>query len=222
MIDAELHNKIPEVTNREDILTSNVFGLLGLMDNKYLLDILHIAKNYKNEKIAFGSEISTVELWRKFKNIGEPDVLVTLKNGEFFVIEVKYFSHEHNRKSSGKKGNEDQYEDVGQLAKYLNIKIDNKKSDFIVYLTADYKSLKHIKSSNSSSKKHLDQIYHIHWEEFNGQLQKIETIQDPIEEKIVHKIIQYLDYKVFEYWKGFSYKKAYKINITTKGFYECE
>ena len=38
MIEAEMYNKIPKLETREDVLTSNVFGLLGLLNNKYLLD----------------------------------------------------------------------------------------------------------------------------------------------------------------------------------------
>ncbi|WP_151900473.1 hypothetical protein [Sulfurimonas hydrogeniphila] len=226
MIDAEMNNKIPKLETWEDILTSNVFGVLELIEYKHLLNVISIAKNEKNEKVANkikDKKIKTVQLWKHFKNIGEPDILVKLDDGTFFIIEVKYFSHEHNNKDKAMEENSSddvkEYQENGQLARYLEIEIDKQKSDFIIYLTADYQSMKYIKESNSSSKNCLNKIYHIHWDEFNEYLQKIQNLEG-IEKKVIHKIIEYLDFKGFEYWKGFHYKKEYDIEITTGGFYE--
>jgi len=223
MIEAEMHNKIPQLETWEDILTSNVFGLLELMEYKYLLDLISMARNHKNDSIENklkDRKIRTVELWKYFKNIGEPDILVKLDDGTFFIIEVKYFSHEHNKKNKHIEGsNEEDNTEDGQLSKYLNIEIDKQKSDFIIYLTADYQSIKHIKDSKSTSKECLNSIYHIHWDKFNEYLGKIEKLEG-IEKNIVNKIIKYLNYKGFEHWNGFSYNKAYDIEIITRGFYE--
>ena len=218
-----MHNKIPQLETWEDILTSNVFGLLELMEYKYLLDLISMARNHKNDTIENklkDRKVRTVELWKHFKNIGEPDILVKLDDGTFFIIEVKYFSHEHNKKNKQVEGNnEKDYKEDGQLSKYLDIGIDKKKNDFIIYLTADYQSIKHIKNSKSSSKECLNNIYHIHWDKFNEYLGKIENLEG-LEKNIVNKIIEYLNYKGFEYWDGFSYKKAYDIQIITRRFYE--
>jgi len=216
MIDAEMKSKIPKLETWEDVLTSNVFGLLELIEYKHLLGLISMARNHKNisvENKFKDKKIQTVELWKYFKNIGEPDILVTLDDGTFFIIEVKYFSHEHNKKDKQVEDNsEEPYKEDGQLSKYLDIEIDKKKSDFIIYLTANYQSIKQIKGSKSSSKKRLDNIYHIHWDKFNEYLGKIENLEG-IEKNIINKIIKYLDYK------GFSYKEAYNIEITTRGFY---
>ena len=40
MIEAEIKNKVPKLESWEDILTSNVFGLLELINYKYLLEIV--------------------------------------------------------------------------------------------------------------------------------------------------------------------------------------
>lgn len=222
MIEAELHGKIPKLETWEDVLTSNVFGLLDLIDNKYLLEIIFKAKNIHDNYIIDklkNKKIKSVELWKKFKNIGEPDILVTLDDDTFFIIEVKYFSHEHNKKEQVE--NEDdieKYQENGQLKKYLNIAIDNKKSDFIVYLTANYQSLKAIQNSDSTSKSCLDNIYHIHWDDFNAHL--ISKKPDGIEKKIIDKINEYLEFKGFTYWSGFEYKSEYdSLNIKIGGFY---
>lgn len=225
MIEAEMKSKIPKLENWEDVLTSNIFGLLELMDYKYLKDIISKSKNHKNhsiEETLKDRHIEHVELWKYDKSIGEPDVLVTLDDGTFFIIEVKYFSHEHNKKEQIPEDDEEnsaEYNENGQLGKYLELEIDCKKSDFIIYLTADYQSLKIIENSESSSKECLDSIYHIHWNDFNEHLIKIKC--DGIEKKIIDKIIQYLNFKGFTYWRGFKYEFDVYNGIKTDigGFY---
>jgi len=230
MINAEMKNKTPSFENKEDILISNVFGLWELIDYKHLLGFISMAKNhkgdsienkFKDEKIKFKNlKIQTVELWKYFKNTGEPDILVRLVDGTFFVIEIKYFSLEHNKKDKQVEchDREGEHKEDGQLAKYLDITIDNHKSNFIIYLTANYQSIKQIKNSNSSSKKCLNNIYHIHWDQLNEYLQNIKNLKGT-KKNVVNKIIEYLNYKGFEYWEGFSYNKAYDMKITTRGFY---
>lgn len=223
MIEAEIYNKIPKLETWEDILTSNVFGLLDLLDNKYLLEIVSNAKNHNNKQIGFkGREIKSVELWKYFKNIGEPDIVVTLDDNSFFIIEVKYFSYEHNSKKEHQE-NVDKEQEKGQLSKYLDIEINGKKSDFIIYLTQDYQSLKVIQNSDDkeiNSKISLDSIYHIHWNELNEYMTSIRDVSG-IEKNIIYKIVEYLNFKGFKYWQGFKYNKEYsRLNIRIGRFYE--
>lgn len=219
-----MYNKIPKLETWEDILTSNVFGLLDLLNNEYLLKIVANAKNYKNKPVGFiDRKIKKVELWKYFKNIGEPDIVVTLDDDSFFIIEVKYFSHEHNSKKEVEESEDkEQKSEKGQLAKYLDIEINRKKSDFIIYLTQDYQSLKVIQDSNdnqANSKASLDNIFHIHWDEFNEYLVNIQDA-DGIEKKVIDKIIEYLNFKGFRYWQGFKYKKEYStLNTNIGRFY---
>ncbi|MFZ2889566.1 hypothetical protein [Sulfuricurvum sp.] len=222
MIEAEIKNKIPKLETWEDILTSNVFGLSELINYNYLIEILLKAKNHQGdstENSLKNKQIKNIELWKSFKNIGEPDVLVTLDDDTFFIIEVKYFSHEHNKKEQISEEDSTQFNEKGQLAKYLNLEIDSKKSNFIIYLTADYQSLKMIENGGSTSKEHLDSIYHIHWNDFNEYLIQIEC--DGIEKKVINKIIQYLNFKGFIFWRGFEYKCEYdNLKTDIGGFYE--
>ncbi|MBU0721150.1 hypothetical protein KJ877_07390 [bacterium] len=224
MIEAEMCNKIPKLETWEDILTSNVFGLLDLLNNEYLLEIVSNAKNHNNQQISFKDRyVKSVKLWKNFKNIGEPDIVVTLDDNSFFIIEVKYFSHEHNgKKEIQESEDEEQKQEKGQLAKYFDIKIDNKKSDFIIYLTQDYQSLKVIQNSDdkkANSKSSLDKIYHIHWNEFNEYLISIKGV-DGIKKNIIDKIIEYLNFKGFRYWSGIKYRKEYeKLKLNIGEFY---
>jgi hypothetical protein len=224
MIEAEIKNKVPKLESWEDILTSNVFGLLELINYKYLLEIVSKAQNYQGNQVKYNfssRSIKHIKLWEKFKNIGEPDVLVTLDDDTFFIIEVKYFSREHNKRRDIVEEDDDSnnYNDEGQLKKYLDIKIDDKQSTFIIYLTADYQSLNHIQNSDSTSKECMHNIYHIHWDDFNENLLK-KDIPDGVEKKVIDKIIEYLNFKGFTYWEGFHYKPEYNLlNTNIGGFY---
>ena len=80
MIEAEMKHKVPKLENLEDILTSNVFGLLEFIDYNYLIDIVSKAKNHQGDSIGNilrDKKIVDVELWNSFGNNGEPDILVT-------------------------------------------------------------------------------------------------------------------------------------------------
>ena len=46
MIEAEIKKKIPKLETWEDVLTSNVFGLLELIDYNHLIAIVLKAKNH--------------------------------------------------------------------------------------------------------------------------------------------------------------------------------
>jgi len=221
MINAELHKKIPKLELWEDVLTSNIFGLWELLDYKYLLQFLSFSTNIDGEKISSfleNKKIIDIKFWPQYRGIGEPDLVVTLNDNSFFIIEIKYFSNEHN-KNIDVSETDIGYIEKGQLDKYLDIEIDNKKNDFIIYLTQDYQSLKYIRDSQSSSKNILNNIYHLHWNELNEYLLKLDSMIG-IEKNIVDKMIEYLDFKGFEYWTGFKYEKQYDVEILAKGFYE--
>ena len=223
MIDAEMKNKVPKLETWEDILTSNVFGLLEIIEYKHLLQIASKAKNHQGDSIQNNltdKHIKNVELWKNFQKIGEPDVLVTLDNDTFFIIEIKYFSHEHNKKEQiiEEDENLEDYNEKGQLKKYLDLEINGNRSNFIIYLTADYQSLNHIQNSNSTSKECMDNIYHIHWNDFNEHLIKVAS--EGIEKRVVDKIITYLNFKGFAYWEGFYYREEYNmLNTNIGSFY---
>ncbi len=209
MIEAEMQNKVPKFENREDILTSNVFDLLEIIDYKYLLDILGNSEaiyDGKYTKLASKFEkkkIESVKLWKRFKEYGEPDIYITLDDDTSFIIEVKYFGGEHNKKEKNEEeDNSNKYKETGQLKKYLKITEGN-EDNFIVYLTTSYMSLKEL---SDDSKECLESIYHLHWKDFNKYLK--EEGKKPngrCEKKVIDKVTTYLDFKGFEHWSGFKY-----------------
>ncbi len=217
MIDAEMRGKLPIAESREDVLTSNVFGLLELVEHKGLIEILATARNINGETCEKLQnkhlKIENVELWKNFGGV-EPDVFVTLEDGTQFVIEVKYYGGEHNKKVL----EDGERTDKGQLRKYL----DATQTDFLIYLTRNYRALKEL---SEDSRKKEAQIYHIHWEEFNEELKKVKNLQG-CEKNIFEKLIDYLDFKGFEIWQGFQYRpEKYDIDLTNyanheeRGFY---
>jgi hypothetical protein len=215
MIEAEMMRKTPKSENWEDVLTSNVFGLYELVNYKNMLEILKVSKNIYgdnlNEELS-NKVIKDLTFWHYERGIGEPDIVVKCDDGSFFIIEIKYLSDgEHNKKNiedldSSSEEIDIMNEENGQLSKYLDIELIEKykKSDFIIYLTADYQSLKKIKKSDSSSKNQLNKIYHLHWEDFNKLLINNIELFSGTERRVLEKISIYLNFKGFEPWSGWN------------------
>lgn len=135
MIEAHLRGKIPEIANREDCLTSMVFGLLkyapmrpilrsflgraSLLSNpgKKLVD--HLASSWFHP-----DEAVDIRFWERSSEFGEPDLIFAGANW-VVAVEVKL-----DATISG----------TDQLTKYfslLNRNFGGKRSRHIVYLTKD-------------------------------------------------------------------------------------
>jgi len=123
MIQAELHGKLPEVENKEDCLTSMVFGLISYLDFRdCMLKFLRKTRDYSKERKSMVDRcpsdlnyygMKKIIFWPRSSKHGEPDIVVILKpekNEEelLFVVEVKY--------QSGKSSNQ---EDDDQLKRYF-------------------------------------------------------------------------------------------------------
>ncbi|MFW6002668.1 MAG: hypothetical protein ACOCQD_04945 [archaeon] len=155
MIDAELKGKIPEVQNREDILTSNYFGLLKYCTMRTFSHVfLSAARNLEGKQfnISCIPDNWDFELvfWPRFHDNSEPDLLVLIKNSSLqikylFLIEVKYFSqqnmysasyefesHKYENQLSREFFNLFQVKNIGQFEIAKDVK------RFLIYLTADY------------------------------------------------------------------------------------
>lgn len=168
----------------EDILTSNVFFLFEMLNDKILLKVLSNAENISKEKLLFNDEkkIKKYELWKRNEEQKEPEIYFENNNNKY-LIEVKYLSEE-----SGE----------NQLKNYL----DTFEPKALIYLTR----------GNSNAKKTIekykdDRIYWLSWEKVNESLEKILLNNDygnETEKKIIKKISEYLHYKGFKYWKGWS------------------
>lgn len=152
-----MHGKIPEVENLEDVLTSNVFGLVKNIPNSHcLFHILRKATDYHdgsdlidNVERRFGVDIteyshSEYVFWPTHRIYGEPDLILILKSDEasnpdlILCIEVKYHS-----KKSGIGDNDqlrryfDSLRDESNRNHYLNRSIRFFRGKFIgiIYVT---------------------------------------------------------------------------------------
>lgn len=213
MIDTEIRGKTPVFENKEDILTSNVFGLLGLMDYKYLPKLLDHARNLENNALEFGNlikgfKVRDLKLWKPFDSqwgkYEEPDVYVEFYNGEetkTVIIEIKYTSGESIKQSNSQK--------VGQLKRY----IEAAGADYLIYLTASYLSVKNLQEDNLEYK---GRIFHIHWETLAQKVKEIAEDEEGIQKNILRKLTDYLDFKGFTSWQRWNMDF---LNITPK---ECK
>jgi len=111
MIQAELYGKLPGVENSEDVLVSNVFGMLKyLPPPKGILRILEQTKDYSRKRNSLINNLMAQNIdlyqydkvnyyfWKYSSEHGEPDLILIIRNSEkaleplMLCIEVKYLS----------------------------------------------------------------------------------------------------------------------------------
>lgn len=192
MIDAEIRKKIRQdtaISRQEDVLTSNIFGLMRLVPD-HLITVLTNAKHISaNEKLAHINTspiaLNSFELWKKFQNKNEktekrrdePDVYFELENSLKIIIEVKYLSGES---------------DENQLIDYAE------HCDYLIYLTFFNDHHKKAKEKYSQHEK----IYLLTWREFYNAVRNIPKSDSIIESALLAQVAQYLDYKFGSIWDG--------------------
>ena len=122
MLQAEIKGKLPEIQNAEDVLTSNVFGLLKYISQKDLLiNMLACARTIKGkgflESIGVDLDDYSQEylFWEKLSKFGEPDLTIKFQTDRqpnlILGIEVKYYSPKHGE------GDDDQLKKYWQAQK---------------------------------------------------------------------------------------------------------
>ena len=91
MLQAELNGKLPsEATRSEDVLTSNVFGIMNNCDRSlFLMPWLESIGLIIDPLYVEQAEFS---FWQRFEDGTEPDVVIDMP-GHFIVIEAKYLSN---------------------------------------------------------------------------------------------------------------------------------
>ena len=229
MIQAELKGKVPEVENKEDVLTSNVFGLIKYLPPKEgLLKILEAAKDYSDNRKTLPDNLRKQDIilenyvsidylfWEKSSKHGEPDLILILKSSDLNMkdlmvcIEVKYLSE---------KSREGEYD---QLMDYC-LSLESKKSrktynnkdvaNFdglflgLIYLTyfSQYRSVQ--ESLKQIKKKGLidfeKKLYELRWNEITKILSEIKSENKYIN-KIHNDLVLLLQKKNFVDFKGFS------------------
>ncbi len=195
MIDAEMRGKIrPDVavSRQEDVLTSNVFGLMQIVP-KHLINILAKAKHIKDDHRLGGVIASSwvipdsFKLWESFKkakqNEGlrdEPDVYFELENKMKIIVEVKYRSGESNE---------------SQLANYAE------HCTHLVYLTFFNDHQREAKEKYVEHEK----VYLLSWRDFYHALRdEIDKADSLVSSALLRHIEKYLSYKIGSIWDGWS------------------
>lgn len=205
MIDAEMRKKIRksvDISIQEDVLTSNIFGLMNFLDS-HLLSVLSDARHIStgdNMAFAFWQKRikpKTFELWKHFDNknsetdkeLDEPDVYFELDDGTKIIVEVKFWSGES---------------DENQLKDYAM------HCDHLIYLTQNQHQKKAVEKYQSNKK-----IYLLSWKEFNNALKKV-SCENEIENKVIEKVKNYLDYKIGSFWDGWT------IDCKKESYADCK
>lgn len=177
------------ISRQEDVLTSNIFGLMRLVPDhlvKVLTNAKHITANEKLAQINTSPiALNSFELWKKFQNKNEktekrrdePDVYFELENNMKIIVEVKYLSGES---------------DENQLIDYAE------HCDYLIYLT--FFNDHHKKAKEKYA--HHEKIYLLTWREFYNAIRNIPKSDSLIESALLEQVAQYLDYKFGSIWDG--------------------
>ena len=228
MIQAELRGKLPEIENKEDILTSNIFGMLKyLPPQKGIFRILEAAKDYSERRNSFIENLKTQNIdlnnyddvdylfWEYSPVHGEPDIVVIIRSSKgrqtdlMLCIEVKFLS--------GKSGigEYDQLKaytlglaDKEKRKTFSNTKISKFGGTFIgtIYLThfsqfrSVVDSLKEIRKSGASGFE--SKIYELRWNDITKALVRFNS-ENEYENLLANDLVLLLKKKNFVDFLGF-------------------
>lgn len=228
MPQAEMKGKIPEVQNMEDILTSNVFGLLRYITHKdVLLEILGRARTLFGksllECIDFNLKKYTPEFvfWENIGIYGKPDLIIRFKKDKepelVLCIEAKYYSPK-----SGE-GDDDQLKRYFEgMTEFANLS----KSSFlgIIYLTK-YPSRKEVTESLSYIQRQgvvgaEDKFFQLKWSELTEAIEDYDMgLLRAGERMILQDLLSYLRHKNLIGFSKFMFQTA-PFDIRPDHFYE--
>jgi hypothetical protein len=228
MIQAEMKGKIPEIDRLEDVLTSNVFGLLRYVKNPaVLLWILGQARTLSGKGLAESVDVDLTTyspeflFWEQVGTYGEPDLIIRFSkagNSDLILcIEVKYYS------SKSGEGDDDQlrryFEGVSGVASLSASTLLG-----IIYLTKHpsrkelIDSLKHIQGKGVINAE--EKLFQLRWTEMAEALENADLSQLSTSERMVLTDLRdYLRYKNLVGFSGFSFRsKAFVLG--PEKFYE--
>jgi len=229
MIQAELRGKLPEIENKEDILTSNIFGMLKyLPPQKGIFRILEAAKDYSEKRSSFIENLKAQSIdlndyddveyhfWEYSQEYGEPDIILIIKDSEghrtdlMLCIEVKFQSEKSGT------GEYDQLElytlalaDKEKRKTFRNTGISNFDGIFLgtIYLThytqfrSVLESLAQIQKSGASGFE--SKIYELRWNEVTKTLVQLK-IESEYENRLVDDLVLLLKTKNLVDFEGFT------------------
>jgi hypothetical protein len=229
MIEAEIKGKVPEVQNKEDILTSNVFGLLKYLNQRDLiLQILYQARTLSGksflDSVDFSLEkyIPKFYFWKQIVGYGEPDLIIKFEKEDdsalLLCIEVKYYS------SKSGEGDDDQLLRYFRgMTKFANLSESNFLG--VIYLTK-YPSRKEIAESlnhiqNKGDIAAEDKLFQLKWTQITEAIESYDKRQlGTVEKMILKDLINYLKYKNLIGFSKFSFQSE-AFNIKPDHYYEA-
>ena len=229
MIQAELKGKLPEVENREDVLTSNVLGLMKyLPPREGIFKILSELKDYSmNRNSLFDNlksqnininDYDTVDylFWENSAKYGEPDLILIIKSPKqhlkelMLCIEVKYFS------GKSRSGEYDQLmdyclslENKDARKTYKNPKIKKFNGIFLglIYLTyfSQYNSVREaLREIRKKGFNHYESnLYELRWNDITRVLSSSES-KNKYENKLIKDVVLLLKKKNLVDFEGYS------------------
>jgi hypothetical protein len=226
MFEAEFANKLPELRDREDYLTSSIFGALKYLPPKDgIFSVLGEAFNFtlsKNLNEYLGSKRifvkqNEIELcfWPRSFEFGEPDIVIIIHGGDkdyAIVVEVKYYSYKHGV------GEDDQlkryYAALNTTANRSTFTCDSVKhfsGDLlaIIYLT-QFEAKEEIEDTllafdHDSRKDAQNKFFHLKWQTVARIIERLaDNEKDSYKKKIYDDIYKLLEYKNLTPFKGFS------------------
>jgi hypothetical protein len=227
LFEAELGNKLPELREREDYLTSCIFGSLKyLPPDGGLFPILNASFNYQlGTSLSAYLEHRNMQLsnfdkvrfhfWPRSRAFGEPDLVITLEGnlGSFLIpIEVKYFSGKHGEK------------DEDQLVRYyLALETKEGRETFsqheivnfsgnllaFIYLTqfeAENEIEESVNILKSKGKiRAPEQFFHLRWQDVSKVIEKLMLKEkDTYRKAIYGDLRRLMEFKSLLPFRGFS------------------
>jgi len=224
-----MKGKIPQVQGMEDVLTSNVFGLLKyITSNEVLLEILRHAKTLTAKSfldcVGFDLKTWTPEFlfWEQVGHYGEPDLIIKFTKGIepalILGVEVKYYS------SKGGEGDDD------QLRRYFDGMLEYasiSKSTFLglIYLTK-YPSRREISESLSyitekGATYAEDKVFQLKWFEITAgiECQDLRKSLAARDRMILDDLSAYLRHKNLISFSEFSFRSK-PFDMSPDRFYE--
>ena len=179
MLQAELCNKLVNPHKNmhlsEDLLTSNVFGILKYLDNKrVLIDFIRSAINQEGKTI---KNITGIVDWRyyfwpKFQNQIEPDLLIQGFRKKKLVVnllvEAKYRSNKNIYQQRGSLTGDQLADELNSLLEreWSSPEIDKSriKENYLVFITNHFNiPLPDIVESNKLVKRYHQKQHRIYW-----------------------------------------------------------
>lgn len=227
MFEAEFSGKLPEISNREDYLTSCIFGALKyLAPSDVFYPFISRAYNYFSKQTltehlaTLGIELSDFTsmktlFWPYSSTFGEPDLMFILEGAVRRVVigmEVKFFSGKHGKGENDQLVRYFQALSVQENRHYFSVDDIKNCSDELVafiYLT-QFEAEREIEQSlqilRAQGINAQDKFFHLKWQQLLGVVNSIAISQERSYKKaICEDIIRLLRLKNLVPFTGFSH-----------------